>query len=111
MSNPQTRRLISTALAGAALILSAGAFAADAGCYTVANGVQKCRAPSERTREAVKSELRNAQASGQLQRAGELTEAPVADPVPQAVARSRSDVKAELAQARASHTLPRAGEI
>ena len=59
----QTRHLVSAA--AIALIFSAsGAFAADDGCRTVANGVQKCDVPtgSERSRDAVVAEIHSARA-------------------------------------------------
>lgn len=53
-----TRHLL-TALTLAAGFCANGAFAADAGCRTVANGVQKCDVPTgaERTHEAVAAEI------------------------------------------------------
>lgn len=61
---------------------------------------------SQRSREAVKAEVSNAKAQGQLKAVGETAVAPVSDPVPTAAADqplTRAQVKAELRQWRASH--------
>jgi len=53
-----TRHLL-TALTLALGCAASGAFAADVGCRTIANGVQKCDVPTgaERTQEAVAAEI------------------------------------------------------
>jgi hypothetical protein len=103
-STMQVRTLIATAL----LSLSAAAVMADPAVDSTTNavGTTHYSTTSQRTRSAVVAELRNTQAAGDLQRAGELSEAPVAAvvPVPGSPI-TRSEVRAELAQARAHHEL------
>jgi hypothetical protein len=78
----------------------------------IAQGIMRCDAHSERTREAVVTELRRAQAAGEMRRVGELADAPTSEAAP-ARPRSlaRAEVKEELAQARANHQMPRVGEL
>src|SRR5437016_1618889 len=79
-STMQVRALIATAL----LSFSALGAMADPidGSTTNAVGTTSYSTTSQRTRSAVVAETRNAQAAGELQRAGELSEAPVAAVVP-----------------------------
>lgn len=100
----QVRTLIATAL----LSMSAAAVMADpvADSTTDAVGTTHYSTTSQRTRTAVVAELRNAQAAGDVQRTGELSDAPAAAVVPaQSPVISRAEVRADLAQARAHHAL------
>ena len=107
------RHLLAAAFGAAALFGSAGAFAAGDGCRTIALGIMRCDTPtSERTRDAVVAETRNAQSAGQLKAVGELAGAPNGEPVPMPpVAMTRTQVRTELAQARTNHQLQFVGDL
>jgi hypothetical protein len=111
MSHFSFRPLLAAAIGLAALGSSMNTFAADKGCTTIALGIMRCDAHSDRTREAVIAETQNAQAAGQLKVVGELAGAPEGQPVPAVtVSKTRAQVKAELALARANHELPKPGD-
>lgn len=110
----QARQLLAAAAAGAALLASGASYAgADDGCWTIANGIMRCSPHGARTREAVKAELRNAQAAGEMRSVGELSGAPVGATVPEPaeVALTRSQVRQDVAVARAHHELPHNGDL
>ncbi|MCK9686712.1 hypothetical protein [Scleromatobacter humisilvae] len=90
---------------GAALSVTDGA--SRDRCSTNVLDVMHCEARSERAREAVVAELRNAQASGQFDRVGELSDAQLSSVVaPRAsIATTRAAVRQELALARSAHQL------
>ena len=104
----QARHLLAALATGVSLFGASAAFAGETdGCTTIANGIMHCWTPSQRTREAVKADLHNAQASGELHAVGELSGAPVSQAVPsQQPVVSRSEVKHDLALARAAHDVP-----
>jgi hypothetical protein len=107
----QVRQLVATALVSVSVFGAASAMAQD-DSFTNSVGTTSYSAHSNRSREAVVAELRNAQAQGAWRGAGELSEAPVSAPVPAPPAvLTRAQVKADVAQARASHQLPRVGEL
>ncbi len=86
--------------------------AADAegpdGCSVNVLDVMHCNARSERTREAVVAELRNARAAGELATVGELSDAQPGIVVPRttAMAATRAQVRQALALAQAAHEMP-----
>lgn len=77
------------------------------GCTTNVLDIMRCPAQSDRTREAVVAELRNARAAGELASVGELSDATISAVVPSnaAVTMTRSEVKRQLALAQAAHQL------
>ena len=88
-----------------------GAPAQPADSTTNAVGTTHYSTTSGRSREAVRAELRNAQAAGELRGVGELADAPRMAVVPSAPEPvTRAQVRSELAQARAHHEL-RTGDL
>ena len=109
-------RIIATALVGigsALLTPETLAGGPNEGCHTIAQGIMRCDATSERSREAVRAELRNVQAVGELKVVGELSDAPVGPiVVPSSGAvLTRAEVRNQVAIARARHELPRNGDV
>jgi hypothetical protein len=104
----QARHLLAALAAGVSLFGASASFAGETdGCTTIANGIMHCWTPSQRTREAVKADLHNAQAAGQLRAVGELSGAPEGQAVPaQQAGVTRAEVRHDLALARSAHEVP-----
>jgi hypothetical protein len=104
----QARIILAALATGASLFGASASFAGETdGCTTIANGIQHCWTPSQRTREAVKADLHNAEAAGELRAVGELSGAPESQAIPsQQPVVSRAEVRRDLALARAAHDVP-----
>jgi hypothetical protein len=101
-----SRYLLVAALSTAAAFYSSSTFADGDGCTTTVLDIMRCDAHSQRTREAVKAELHNAQARGEMKVVGELAGSLTSEPVPmQAPIVTRDEVKQEVARARGTHEL------
>jgi hypothetical protein len=106
----QVRQIAAAALVSLSAFGAASAMAQDS--FTNALGTTSYSTHSERSREAVVAELRNAQARGTWRPTGEIGERAIAPavPAPPAVL-TRAQVRSDVAQARAAHQLPRVGEL